>query len=107
METIPFPLSLVNKPAKGAKMAQENGDHEMADATAGAEVNGSSEAGDFTFEKQRLRVVRLERWFYTKVGSIQLISMQLPNSTDSAASFAFEQEDHTLGNALRYLITKK
>lgn len=38
-------------------MAQENGDHEMADATAGAEANGS-DGGDFAFEKQRLRVVR-------------------------------------------------
>lgn len=41
-------------------MAQENGDHEMADATAGAEVNASSEAGDFAFERQRLRVVWME-----------------------------------------------
>ena len=32
---------------------------------------------------------------------------QLPGSTDHAASFAFEKEDHTLGNALRYMIMKK
>ena len=32
---------------------------------------------------------------------------QLPGSSDTAASFALEREDHTLGNALRYLITKK
>ena len=32
--------------------------------------------------------------------------MQLRGSTDTAASFAFEKEDHTLGNALRYLISK-
>jgi DNA-directed RNA polymerase I and III subunit RPAC2 len=32
---------------------------------------------------------------------------QLPGSTDTAASFALEKEDHTLGNSLRYLITKK
>jgi len=30
----------------------------------------------------------------------------LPGSTDTAASFALEREDHTLGNSLRYLITK-
>jgi DNA-directed RNA polymerase I and III subunit RPAC2 len=32
---------------------------------------------------------------------------QLPGSSDTAASFAFEREDHTLGNALRYMIMKK
>jgi DNA-directed RNA polymerase subunit L len=32
---------------------------------------------------------------------------QLPGSSDTAASFAFEKEDHTLGNALRYMIMKK
>ncbi|PHH82685.1 hypothetical protein CDD82_5135 [Ophiocordyceps australis] len=30
----------------------------------------------------------------------------LPGSTDSAASFEFADEGHTLGNALRYIITK-
>ncbi|OCL06499.1 DNA-directed RNA polymerase I and III 14 KDA polypeptide [Glonium stellatum] len=30
----------------------------------------------------------------------------LPGSTDTAASFEFEKEDHTLGNALRYIIMK-
>lgn len=32
---------------------------------------------------------------------------QLPGSTDSAASFEFIDENHTLGNALRYVIMKK
>ena len=36
-----------------------------------------------------------------------LTSLQLPGSTETAASFAFEREDHTLGNALRYMIVKK
>ncbi|KAI9646705.1 RNA polymerase subunit AC19 [Ciborinia camelliae] len=31
----------------------------------------------------------------------------LPGSTDTAASFEFKKEDHTLGNALRYIIMKK
>ena len=31
----------------------------------------------------------------------------MPGSTDTAASFEFEKEDHTLGNALRYVIMKK
>jgi len=30
----------------------------------------------------------------------------LPGATDTAASFEFEHEDHTLGNALRYMIMK-
>ncbi|KAF7941240.1 hypothetical protein BELL_0201g00030 [Botrytis elliptica] len=30
----------------------------------------------------------------------------LPGSSDKAASFEFKKEDHTLGNALRYIIMK-
>ncbi|KAI4247063.1 MAG: hypothetical protein L6R40_001728 [Gallowayella cf. fulva] len=30
----------------------------------------------------------------------------LPGASDTAASFQFDQEDHTLGNALRYMIMK-
>lgn len=33
--------------------------------------------------------------------------LQLPGSTDTAASFEFTDEGHTLGNALRYIIMKK
>ncbi|KAM0704865.1 hypothetical protein Q7P35_007652 [Cladosporium inversicolor] len=58
-----------------------NGDHEMGDAAAGAEIDAPVK-----LEKQRLRL--------------------LPGSSDTAASFAFEREDHTLGNALRYMIMK-
>ncbi|KAH0132863.1 hypothetical protein KCU67_g16570, partial [Aureobasidium melanogenum] len=60
-----------------------NGDHEMADAVVGAEVD----AADVELtEPQRIRV--------------------LPGSTDTAASFEFTKEDHSLGNALRYIIMK-
>ncbi|QIW98609.1 hypothetical protein AMS68_004127 [Peltaster fructicola] len=62
-------------------MASAN-DVDMRDASPGADDEGSIEHG----LKQRLRL--------------------LPGSTDTAASFAFEREDHTLGNALRYVITK-
>jgi len=73
----------VRNKSRGAKaMAPQNEDTEMKDAAAGAEA----ESTDFPREKQRLRL--------------------LPGSTDTAASFAFEKEDHTLGNALRYLIMK-
>ncbi|THY17053.1 DNA-directed RNA polymerase I and III 14 KDA polypeptide [Aureobasidium pullulans] len=60
-----------------------NGDHEMADVVAGADI-GSAEIE--IVEPQRIRV--------------------LPGSTDTAASFEFTKEDHTLGNALRYIIMK-
>ncbi|KAI4847808.1 DNA-directed RNA polymerase I and III 14 KDA polypeptide [Aureobasidium sp. EXF-8846] len=60
-----------------------NGDHEMADASVGADVN---DAEVELVEPQRIRV--------------------LPGSTDTAASFEFTKEDHTLGNALRYIIMK-
>ncbi|GAB7362066.1 hypothetical protein MBLNU230_g2100t1 [Neophaeotheca triangularis] len=63
-------------------MAETAGDEVMSDAAAGADANGE----EFVVEKQRLRL--------------------LPGSTDTAASFAFEREDHTLGNALRYLIMR-
>jgi DNA-directed RNA polymerase I and III subunit RPAC2 len=32
---------------------------------------------------------------------------QLDGATDTAASFQFDGEDHTLGNVLRYIIMKK
>ncbi|PGH32134.1 DNA-directed RNA polymerase I and III subunit RPAC2 [[Emmonsia] crescens] len=31
----------------------------------------------------------------------------LPGAVETAASFQFDKEDHTLGNALRYVIMKK
>ena len=34
-------------------------------------------------------------------------TVQLAGATESAASFQFDGEDHTLGNALRYIIVKK
>ncbi|EKG15828.1 DNA-directed RNA polymerase Rpb11 13-16kDa subunit conserved site [Macrophomina phaseolina MS6] len=59
-------------------------DEEMQDAPVNshAEENGAEEIE----EKQRIRV--------------------LPGSENTAASFEFENEDHTLGNALRYIIMK-
>ncbi|KAK0251532.1 RNA polymerase subunit AC19 [Friedmanniomyces endolithicus] len=64
-------------------MAQD-GDQEMPDAGAGADATANGV--EYVSEKQRLRL--------------------LPGSTDTAASFAFDHEDHTLGNALRYMIMK-
>ena len=36
-----------------------------------------------------------------------LTGIKLPGASDTSASFEFENEDHTLGNALRYMIMKK
>ncbi|KAK7728051.1 RNA polymerase subunit AC19 [Botryosphaeria dothidea] len=60
-------------------------DEEMQDAPVNGHVeeNGAEEEVE---EKQRIRV--------------------LPGSENTAASFEFENEDHTLGNALRYIIMK-
>lgn len=42
-----------------------------------------------------------EREFYSH------IIKQLPGATEDAASFEFANEDHTLGNAIRWMIMKK
>lgn len=87
-------------------MSTTNGDTEMTEAAtaAGAEVNGATQ--EFVHEKQRLRLVWLT--FHTMTLKASLLTFsKLPGATDSAASFAFEKEDHTLGNALRYIIMKK
>jgi DNA-directed RNA polymerase I and III subunit RPAC2 len=36
-----------------------------------------------------------------------ICSLQLPGSTETSASFQFDGEGHTMGNALRYSIMKK
>lgn len=48
-------------------------------------------------------------WYdcHLKIAKCSTDHLQLPGGTDTAASFAFEKEDHTLGNALRYMIMKK
>jgi len=63
------------------ELAPEN-DGSMADA-ATPEVE---EETDFSLEEPRIRI--------------------LPGSQDTAASFEFKNEDHTLGNALRWIIMK-
>lgn len=79
-------------------------DQDVTDATPGAEANGISQ--DPIFEKMRLRIVCSIQ--HMKMKLIRLLKMlQLDNATDTAASFSFENEDHTLGNALRYMLTKE
>lgn len=44
---------------------------------------------------------------YKQVTVFAANKVQLAGATESAASFQFDGEDHTLGNALRYIIMKK
>ncbi|KAF2158202.1 DNA-directed RNA polymerase I and III [Myriangium duriaei CBS 260.36] len=60
-------------------------DVDMSDAQTGSEANAPVDS-EPQREPNRIRV--------------------LPGSTETAASFEFEKEDHTLGNALRYVIMK-
>ncbi|KAH7393232.1 DNA-directed RNA polymerase [Cadophora sp. MPI-SDFR-AT-0126] len=63
-------------------------DVSMGDAPAAAEEQIAQEDDTVSVfdEEQRIRI--------------------LPGSSDTAASFEFKKEDHTLGNALRYIIMK-
>lgn len=64
-----------------------NEDHPMDDAPQSGEHVAESGGDSFIdLNDQRIRV--------------------LPGANDTAASFEFEAEDHTLGNALRYMIMK-
>jgi hypothetical protein len=62
-------------------------------------------------EEMRLRVVSrfifAEIVCYTSKTLLYSDCLKLPGSTDTAASFEFAKEDHTLGNALRWVIMKK
>lgn len=62
--------------------------------------------------KRRLSLKGLESWVIDPEENdcsswIYWHAIQLPGSTDTAASFEFIDEGHTLGNALRYIIMKK
>ena len=92
--------SRAKKAAEASQTSQE--DVSMTDAPQG--ISEDFFAG---LEEQRIRVVR----FLQSLGYIGPTLMrsyyQLPGSTERAASFEFLNEDHTLGNALRYIIMKK
>ena len=55
-------------------------------------------------DEPRIRVVGLPPRRFTRY---RLTCGKLAGSTDTAASYEFAKEDHTLGNALRYIIMKK
>jgi DNA-directed RNA polymerase I and III subunit RPAC2 len=61
---------------------------------------------DIELDGQRIRIVSFaaSARFYIMHANQKF---QLPGASDTAASFEFQKEDHTLGNALRYIIMKK
>ncbi|MCJ1237565.1 DNA-directed RNA polymerases I and III subunit RPAC2 [Varicellaria rhodocarpa] len=61
-------------------------DQPMADAPVNGEAEAQVTNDDIDIGEQRIRV--------------------LPGASETAASFEFEGEDHTLGNTLRYMIMK-
>lgn len=69
----------------GSSAAQSE-DAEMEDGFEADELEEKKEEEEEEVEDQRVRI--------------------LPGSTDTAASFEFTDEGHTLGNALRYIIMK-
>ena len=70
-------------------------------------IDPASEHGDeidASVDRDRIRVVRSN-----DAADLSRCTncLQLAGATESAASFQFDGEDHTLGNALRYIIMKK
>jgi DNA-directed RNA polymerase I and III subunit RPAC2 len=91
--------SKTKKAAELARSSQE--DVPMTDAPAVVpELDLSAN------EDPRISIVRLPI-FWAMDCSSWLLTYQLPGSSETAASFQFLNEDHTLGNALRYIIMKK
>jgi len=87
-------------------MAEPIHDEEMPDTTAGVEQrNGEIDENDRAEPiTKTIRIVCIKS--LTSDGKLTLI-IKLPGSTETAASFEFTNEDHTLGNALRHIIMKK
>lgn len=90
------------------------GDVEMGDTTLNGGVTDEFDPTDGGAlprdDDTRLKLVRrMRKQQMTISGSAKLIylSLQLPGDVPGAASFEFTNEDHTLGNALRYIIMKK
>ena len=68
------------------------------------------EADELEMEEKRIVIVRPSQvpvFIYLKRMHCWLGFTQLPGATETAASFQFEGEGHTLGNALRFSIMKK
>jgi len=84
----------------------QNQDEEMADATASTERPDGRTEEDEEAVQRVIKIVRLDYSIYSHT-ILKLMNFKLPESTETAASFEFTNEDHTLGNALRHIIMKK
>ncbi|GFF57654.1 DNA-directed RNA polymerases I and III subunit RPAC2 [Aspergillus udagawae] len=83
-----------------ASVHSQDQDQSMMDtAPQELEQQQDYEQEEFELEEKRIVVVR-----YT--APVVRGSTPLPGATETAASFQFEGEGHTLGNALRYAIMK-
>ncbi|EQL03576.1 DNA-directed RNA polymerase [Ophiocordyceps sinensis CO18] len=74
------------QPGENQDAAMQNQDAAMHDDAQADDAQADEEDEEEEVEAQRVKI--------------------LPGSTDSAASFEFIDEGHTLGNALRYIIMK-
>jgi hypothetical protein len=93
--------SRTKKATEASQTSQE--DVSMTDAP-----QGISEELLPDLEEQRIRIVSSPHTWIAKGHMLMKGQiLQLPGSTETAASFEFLNEDHTLGNALRYIIMKK
>ncbi|KAJ5570270.1 uncharacterized protein N7459_009700 [Penicillium hispanicum] len=66
------------------------------------------EQDPFMLDEKRIVVVRNSYLKAFRLSQDTIITeFELPGSTETAASFQFESEGHTMGNALRFAIMKK
>lgn len=86
-------------------MSQDQ-EQEMADVTAGTKRSDGLAEEDEEPVQRLIRIVSLNHSIYSHTMS-KLTKFKLPGQTETAASFEFTNEDHTLGNALRHIIMKK
>jgi len=92
-------------------------DIKMEEAPAAASPAPESVDGGLgDFSEQRIKIVSFLALFICTAemregmswfANVFFVCIQLDGSSETAASFQFAKEDHTLGNALRYIIMKK
>lgn len=81
-------------------------DGEMVDVTPSSKRPDIQTEEDEEPVQSVFRIVNFNHSIYSHT-IWKLTDFKLPGSTETAASFEFTNEDHTLGNALRHIIMKK
>ena len=98
-------------PSKQDPPPRSDDDLAMSDAPAASSLHEEEDPNptNLAFNEQRIRIVRVPPLgpANSPLHATLTLYLQLPGSSDTAASFEFKKEDHTLGNALRYIIMKK